>query len=49
MNHERMFVWKNAKSRLRERAKKSNVEDYVILKNHTQFAGARITRSPSHQ
>ena len=49
MNQQREDAWKNAKSRLSERAKKLNVEDYAILKDHTKCADAKCTRNPSHQ
>ena len=34
---------------MNERAKKWNVDDYAILKNHTKCADAKNTRNPSHQ
>ena len=34
---------------MNERAKKLNVENYAISKNHTPFADAKITKDPSRQ
>ena len=49
LNQQREVVWTNARSRLSEKAKKLNVEECAILKDHTKCADAKCTRNPSHQ